>query len=68
MIDDTSYVEIIGYNKPALEGASITLRCPTGMRELIGSERATCMGNGDWEPDLQSVTCNESKYSHCMII
>ena len=67
VIGDTSYVEVIGYNKPVLEGASITFHCPPGM-ELIGYGSATCMGNGEWEPDPQNITCNESKYSQSMII
>ena len=40
----------------ALEGTNITLSCPLGM-ELTGPTAATCMRNGEWEPDPGRVQC-----------
>ena len=45
-----------GYEDPALEGENITFSCRDG-RALIGSNSATCMGNGEWEPDPREVNC-----------
>ena len=42
---------ILGYANPALEGSSILLECAPGLM-LVGPNVSTCMGNGEWEPDL----------------
>jgi hypothetical protein len=46
----------LGYVDPALEGQTITFTCPPG-QILYGSNSATCMGNGEWEPDPRAVEC-----------
>ena len=46
--------------RPALVGTSIMLDCPPGL-ELTGSESATCIGNGYWEPDPRNITCSRRK-------
>ena len=39
-----------------LEGTNTTFSCPPGM-VLTGPTTATCMGNGEWEPDPTEVQC-----------
>ena len=46
----------VGYEDPALEGQNITFTCAPG-QALNGSNLATCMGNGKWEPDPGEVAC-----------
>ena len=46
----------VGYEDPALEGQIITFTCAPG-QILNGSSQATCMGNGNWEPDPGKVEC-----------
>jgi hypothetical protein len=46
----------VGYVDPALEGQAIMFICPRG-QILNGSNSATCMGNGEWEPDPREVEC-----------
>ena len=53
---------------PAIEGANVTFSCPPG-RILTGPNVATCMRNGEWEPDLQELKClGELGYNHCTIL
>ena len=49
-------LRVIGYEAPMLEGSSIILDCFPGYA-LIGSNSATCMENGEWEPDPRDVEC-----------
>ena len=50
-------VIVVGYEDPSLEGESITFTCPTGAI-LTGPNSATCMENGEWEPDPREVDCS----------
>ena len=45
-----------GYEDPALEGQNIIFSCPSEL-VMIGPNSATCMGNGEWEPDPREVAC-----------
>ena len=58
--DPNTYLEeslmITGYMIPAREGTNVTLHCPPRF-ELIGSNRSTCMRNGEWEPDPRTAAC-----------
>ena len=49
-------VIVEGYEDPALEGENIIFSCRDGLT-LIGSNSATCIGNGEWEPDPREVEC-----------
>ena len=49
-------VIVEGYEDPALEGTNITFTCLEG-KTLIGTNSATCMGNGEWVPALREVEC-----------
>jgi hypothetical protein len=49
----------VGYVDPALEGQTIMFICPRG-QILNGSNTATCMGNGEWEPDPREIECTGS--------
>ena len=49
-------VIVDGYEGPALKGGNIIFSCRDGLT-LIGPNSATCMGNGEWEPDLSDVEC-----------
>ena len=53
---DADSVMALGYSDPALEGSSVDLKCPPGLT-LIGPNVSTCIGNGEWEPDLGEVEC-----------
>ena len=54
LANDSVIVE--GYEDPALEGENIIFRCRDGLT-MIGPNLATCMGNGEWEPDPKEVNC-----------
>ena len=58
-----SVPSIEDYNGLLIEGTTIRLSCPPGL-ELIGPNSATCTNNGEWEPDLNSLMCNDSKGFH----
>ena len=58
---DNSIVNILGYRDPAVEGNNITFSCLSG-RVLNGPNTATCVGNGEWEPDLREVECLGESY------
>ena len=49
-------VRVVGYEDPALEGENITFTCTSGPIGT-GPISATCMGNGEWEPDPREVNC-----------
>ena len=44
------FVNIIGYRESAIRGPNISFSCSEGFL-LSGPNTATCMGNGEWEPD-----------------
>ena len=46
----------MGYADSALEGEVITFTCPPGQL-LNGTDTSTCMGNGEWEPDISEMNC-----------
>ena len=48
------------HNDQPIEGSTITFSCPPGL-VLIGPNLATCMDNGEWEPVLSGLICNDSK-------
>ena len=49
---------ITGYDDVIpVEDTTIMLSCPPGL-VLIGASSATCMENGEWEPNPSGVTCN----------
>ena len=52
----TTHVMAVGYEDPALEGQIIIFTCRPG-QILNGSNSSTCMGNGEWEPDLGQLEC-----------
>ena len=41
-----------------IEGTTVDFICPPGL-VLNGTMSATCMTNGEWEPDPQNVMCIE---------
>ena len=45
-----------GYEDPALEGEKIMFSCRSELM-MTGPNFATCMGNGEWEPDPREVNC-----------
>ena len=49
-------VIVDGYEDPALEGENVMFSCPSELA-TIGRNSATCMGNGEWEPDPREVNC-----------
>ena len=48
-------VIVEGYEDPATEYQNITFTCPTGSI-LSGPNSATCMRNGEWEPDPRELS------------
>ena len=49
----------VTYNGLPIQGATVNFTCRTGLA-LSGSNTATCMGNGEWEPDPQELECISS--------
>ena len=47
---------VTGYTKLATRGTTVTLTCKSGLT-LSGLSTSTCMGNGEWEPDLREAEC-----------
>ena len=47
---------ITGYTKSATRGTNLTLTCTSGLT-LSGPSTSTCIGNGEWEPDLREAEC-----------
>ena len=62
----TDYVD-----DPALEGTIVTFSCPPGM-QFTGNNitTATCMGNGEWEPDPRELKlkCKGYFFVRCAVI
>ena len=48
----TSYIPV--------EGTTVWFSCPPGL-VVNGPDSATCMENGEWEPDPSGVMCTDSK-------
>ena len=59
---DLTNAKAMDYVDPALEGQTITFTCPHG-QILNGSSSSTCIGNGEWEPDLQEIKCTGKSLS-----
>ena len=55
------YVRVSSYRNPAIEGTTITFSCPDGLI-LTGSNTSTCMGNGEWEPEIKGIKYKGNKY------
>ena len=47
-----------GPTNPVLYGSSVNFTCASGY-ELSGPTTATCMSDGNWEPDIGNVKCIE---------
>ena len=45
-----------GYEDPPPEGQNVSFSCPPEM-VLTGPNTTTCMEDGEWEPDPNSLTC-----------
>ena len=58
-VAEISNVNIIiaDYGDAPIEGTRITFSCLQGLI-LSGSNTSTCMGDGNWEPDLKAIQCN----------
>ena len=67
MISNSIDITILDYGDPPIEGTSITLSGLHGLI-LIGSNTSTCMGNGNWEPDLKRMRCNGELISIILMI
>ena len=52
----TTDVIIEGYEDPALEGENITFNSHSGLI-VVEPESATCVRNGEWEPDPREANC-----------
>ena len=53
----SSNLIVLDYANPDFEGSNIDLKCPPRLT-LVGPNASTCMGNGEWEPDLREVKCH----------
>ena len=49
-------ISVSGHSHPAMEGTSVNFTCPPS-HVLNEPHSATCMGNGEWEPDPRKVEC-----------
>ena len=45
-----------GNTTPLLKGSTLSYSCSPGL-VLVGPNTATCMENGEWEPDPREVNC-----------
>ena len=52
--DLDEHVKIMGYSDPAVKGSNISFGCSSGLEFTT----ATCMRNGEWEPDPRELECN----------
>ena len=54
-LDDS--IMVMGYSASGTaRGTNITFSCPPEL-VLTGPNSSTCMGNGEWEPDIREVEC-----------
>ena len=61
LVSNDSVPKVVGYDDIIpVEGTTIWFSCPPGL-VITGPNSATCMENGEWEPDPSGVTCNDSK-------
>jgi hypothetical protein len=61
-IRNNSVPRVVDYSNLSIEGTTIGFVCPLGM-VLIGPDSATCLENGEWEPDTRGLLCSESGLS-----
>jgi hypothetical protein len=61
---DSESIEIMNYVAPAVEGTTVTFKCPS-QYDLIGPNITVCMGNGEWEPDPREIVCRGMAVSSC---
>ena len=54
-----SVPNIESYDGLPIEGSTIMFSCPPGLL-VIGLNLATCSDNGEWEPNLHDLVCNDS--------
>ena len=55
-LDDS--IMVVGYSASGTaRGTNITFSCPHEQLVLTGPDSSTCIGNGEWEPDLREVEC-----------
>ena len=47
----------VNYSYPTFEGTIAAFTCNTSGYLLAGPSTSTCMGNGEWMPDLRQVHC-----------
>jgi hypothetical protein len=64
---DNDFAIIEGYMDPALEGTVLSFDCPPHYH-LIGPNTATCMENGEWEPDPRKVECKGIMLCYTIVI
>ena len=61
LVSNDSVPKVVGCDDIIpVEGTTIKFSCPPGL-VIIGPNSASCMKNGEWEPDPSGVTCNDSK-------
>ena len=53
----------VEFSVPVVAGIETYLSCPSGL-QLSGPETATCMKNGEWEPEIRFVTCRGENCMH----
>ena len=63
---ENSSLVVSSYKAPALKGSGVNFTCANGL-VLIGPNAATCMSNGEWEPDPREVECKSKIMSHACI-
>ena len=60
-VSNESVPNVVGYDDIIpVEGTTIWFSCPPGL-VITGSNSATCMENGEWDPDPSGVKCGDSK-------
>ena len=67
LLADNAVEVLVGgsdYRDPALEGATITFTCHSGLHDMVltGPNTSTCMDNGKWEPDPRDAQCKGILY------
>ena len=58
--DSVPAPSIEDYSGLPIEGSTIRLSCPPGLKLIDGPNSAICTENGEWEPDPSRLMCNSS--------